>query len=83
MILQADFDPRVGRRDVRVMPRRLGQMPYRIDDHEGALPAIGAVFATDPAVFEIPVRQLVLEACFNLGIRVGALFASFRHGDHL
>ena len=83
MILQADLNPCVGRRDIRVMPRRLRKVPDRVNHHKGALPAIGAVFLANPAVFEVPVRQLAFEACFDLGIRVGALFATFRHRDHL
>jgi hypothetical protein len=80
MILQPDFDPGVGRRDIRMMPRGFRKVPDRVDHHQSALPAVGAIAPSNPAVFEVPMRQLGLEARFDLGIRVGPFFAAFRHG---
>src|SRR5262249_17356436 len=45
-----------------------------------SLPAVGAIFAPNPATFEVPVRQFALEARFDLGIRIGAFLASLGHG---
>src|SRR5260370_30314421 len=80
MNLTADLGPCVGRREIGVMPCRLREVPDRIDHHEGALPTVGAVFAANPAAFEVPMRQLGFEARLDLDIRVGAFFAAFRHG---
>src|SRR5215510_11070679 len=80
MVLEADFHPRIGRRDVGVMPRGLGEMADRIDHHQRSLPAVGAVLATDPAAFQIPVRQLTLESLCDLRVRIGAILAAFGHG---
>ena len=44
-----------------------------VDHHQRALPAIGLVFAPDPAVLEIPMRQLFLEPLLDLGVVVGSL----------
>ena len=61
VILQSHLDPGVGRGDVRMVPRRLGQMTDGVDHHQRTLPAVGAVLAADPAVLEIPMRQVALE----------------------
>src|SRR5262249_15382891 len=68
MVLEANFHPCIGRRDVGVMPRALGEMADRIDHHQRSLPAVGAVLATDPAAFQVPVRQFTLESLFDLRV---------------
>ena len=79
MVLQSNLDPGIGRGDVRMMPRRLGEMTDGIDHHQRAFPTVGAIFAADPAVLQVPMWQITLESLLNLFIRVGSLFFGFGH----
>jgi len=78
VVLQAHLDPGVGCRDVGMMPRSLGEMPDRVDHHQGALPAVRLVLAADPAAFQIPMRQVAFEARGDFVVGVSAFF--FGHG---
>ena len=57
-----------------------GEMADGVDDHQRALPAVGLELPPDPAAFEMPVRQLLLEPFLNLGVAIRTLFRchSFR-----
>ncbi len=67
------LDPGVRGGDVGMVPGGLGEMADGVDHHQRALPAIGLVFAPDPAVLEIPMGQLLLEPLLDLAIAIGAL----------
>src|SRR5579872_255850 len=73
MVHEAHLDPGVGRRDVGMMPRRLGKMTDRIDYHQRALPAVRLVLAPDPAVLVPPERQLLLQPRLDLVLGESAL----------
>jgi hypothetical protein len=63
-----------------MMPGGLGEMTDRVDHHQRSFPTVGAVLAANPAAFQIPVRQFLPEALFDLFIGVGAFLAAFVHG---
>src|SRR5262249_50927255 len=60
VIFQPHLDPGIGRGDIWMVPRSLGKMTNRVDHHERPFPAVGAILAPDPTVFEIPMRQIAL-----------------------
>src|SRR6516225_1540336 len=66
MRLQAHLGAPVGGLDVWMVPCSLGEMPDRVHDHQGALPAMRLVDAHDEAAVEPPMRQLGLEALADL-----------------
>jgi hypothetical protein len=66
-----------------MMPGRLGEMTDRIDHHQRAFPTVGAIFAADPAILQVPMGQIALEPLLNLLIRVGSVFFRFGHGGIL
>ena len=63
-----------------VVPGGFGQVADGVDHHEGAFPAIRAVMAADPAVLQVPVRQLGLQPSFDLGGFEGLRPFACRHG---
>ena len=65
MVLQAHLDPCIGGGDVGMVPSGLGEMTDRVDHHQCSFPTVSAVFAADPAAFQLPVRQFLLEALFD------------------
>src|ERR1700733_4682198 len=79
VVLQFHLDPRVGRRDVGMMPGGLRQMANRVDHHQRALPAGGAKSPSDPAVFVAPMGKLVFEPRLDLVWFIDALFGLFAH----
>src|ERR1700735_3248911 len=79
VILQPDFDPGVGCGDIRMVPSGFGKMTNSVDHHERAFPAIGAIFAADPTVFEIPVRQAAFQSLLYLFVGIGSLIVGFGH----
>src|SRR5581483_213202 len=72
VVLEPHLDPGIGGGDVGMVPGRLGEMADAVDHHQCALPAIGAELPPDPAILEIPVRQLLLEPLLDLCIAIGA-----------
>src|SRR6478752_3026737 len=82
VVHQPDLDPGIGGGVVGMMPGGLGEMADGIDHHQRALPAVGLVFASDPAAFKIPMRQVLLEPLLDLGIGVSSL-RSCHQGDLL
>src|SRR4029078_6384480 len=50
-----------------------------IDHHQRALPTIGAITAPDPAVFEVPMGQLLFEPLLDLAIAIGTLGRCHRY----
>src|SRR5260370_30004186 len=62
-----------------MVPGSLGEMADRVDHHQRALPAGGPVFAPDPAVLEIPMRQFGSEALPDLVLSVSPLALPFGH----
>jgi len=63
-----------------MMPSGLGEMTDRVDHHQCSFPTVSAVLAADPAAFQIPVRQFLLEALFDLFVGICAFLAAFGHG---
>src|ERR1700750_2719200 len=80
MVLQAHFHPCIRGSDVGMMPSGLGERTDRIDHQQCSFPTVSAVLAADPAAFQIPVRQFLLEALFDLFVGICAFLAAFAHG---
>src|SRR5689334_23684235 len=80
MVLQANLNPGIGGGEIGMVPGRLGEVAYRIDDHQCALPTVGAIFAANPTVFQVPVGQIALEPRLNLFICIGSFIACLGHG---
>lgn len=72
---QFDLKPCIGGRNIRMMPCGLGQMADRIERHQRALPAMGFVFASQPAVLISPVRKLSRQPRADLLLRIDFFFA--------
>ena len=64
------------------MPRGLGEMAHRVDDHQRALPAGRLVGAADPPILQPPRRQLGFQPCLHSRL-VESSFASLGHGPIL
>ena len=54
-----EFDPDLapGDAEVGVVPGGFAEEADGVDEHQGRRPAVGEVFAADPAVFEVPAGE--------------------------
>src|SRR5271154_7523237 len=79
MVHEPNLDPGVRRRDIRVMPCRLGEMPDGVDHHQRALPTMRLIFPTNPTAFVTPMRKIALQARGDVFLRVRSLRRFFGH----
>src|SRR5262245_52694002 len=56
-------------------------MADRVHDHQRSLPPFGAVLAPDPALLEVPVRQLALQPRLDLVFRIGPVLRTLHGSD--
>src|SRR5690242_10577093 len=80
MVLEPHLDRRVGDAQIRMMPRRFGEMPDGVDHHERAPPAVRLVLAADVAALERPMRHIARKPRLDLGLAICAFLRLRCHG---
>src|SRR3984957_15318891 len=79
VVHEPNFDPRVRRRDIRMMPCRLGEMTDGVDRHQRALPTMRLIFPTNPTAFVTPMRKIALQSRGDFFLRICSLVRFFGH----
>src|SRR5271168_1672786 len=79
VVHEPNLDPRVRRRDIRVMPCRLGEMTDGVDHHQRALPTVRLILPTNPTAFVTPMRKIALQSRGDFFLRIRSLGRFFGH----